>query len=82
MGQMLKEQPSAQGQSTDLLGSDEEVIPTLADLGISYDISSHARSMAAIPEEEFETVLAYIAVLPAYRLHSAYMDLRETENIT
>ena len=54
MGQMLKEAPSAQGQRTDFLGSGDEVIPTLTDLGISRDLSSRAQAMAEIPEEEFE----------------------------
>ena len=29
-------------------------LPTLCDLGISYDLSSRAQAMAEIPEEEFE----------------------------
>ena len=36
----------------------ESPAPTLSDLGISRDLSSHATAMAKIPEDEFETTLA------------------------
>ncbi len=36
------------------LVTDEDRKPTLADAGISYDLSSRAQKLAAVPEEEFE----------------------------
>jgi hypothetical protein len=33
-------------------------LPSLNDMGISYDLSSHAQSLASIPEDEFEATLA------------------------
>lgn len=34
------------------------VLPTLADVGISKDLSSRAQAIAAVPEKEFETEVA------------------------
>lgn len=44
---------SAQGRRTDL-GCSETQVPTLADAGIDKNLAHRARSMAAVPEAEFE----------------------------
>ena len=50
LGEMLRETARAQGKRTDLnlVVDDDEVKPTLADLGISRDLSSRAQKIAAM----------------------------------
>jgi len=62
LGQMLAEQKAAGGMNKGQLkqgpalvnNEDGKASPTLADVGISYDLSSRAQKMAAVPEAEFE----------------------------
>ena len=45
----------AQGKRTDLVVKDDHVdCPTLAEAGISHDLSSRAQKLAAVPEDEFQ----------------------------
>jgi hypothetical protein len=39
------------------LEHDEGLTPTLADVGVSYDLSSRSQAIAAIPEDDFENTL-------------------------
>lgn len=62
LGQMLADQKAAGGMNKGQLkqgpalvnNEDGKASPTLADVGISYDLSSRAQKMAAVPEAEFE----------------------------
>lgn len=62
LGQMLTEQKQQGGLNKGQLkqgpalvsNEDGKQVPTLADVGISYDLSSRAQKMAAVPEAEFE----------------------------
>jgi hypothetical protein len=59
LGQMLKETPdSPTGPKIDSYVSTADITPTLADMGISRDLSSRAQAIAKISEEEFEQTLA------------------------
>ncbi len=70
LGQMLAEQKAAGGLSTGAAGaginqhtprevrSPVTTAPTLAQAGISKDLSSRAQKLAAVPEAEFEAELA------------------------
>jgi len=72
LGQMLAEMPKNPGSrnpalDTDegqknlpnpTLDTDERTIPTLTELGISYDLSSRAQAIASIPDADFEQTLA------------------------
>lgn len=64
LGQMLKEQKENNGmakpgpkidQSHD---GTELITPTLADMGITKNMSSRAQTIASVPEEQFEEVIA------------------------
>ena len=62
LGQMLADQKAAGGMNRGQLkqgpalvnNEDGKASPTLSDVGISYDLSSRAQKMAAVPEAEFE----------------------------
>lgn len=63
LGQMLIAQKESEGlnkgnlkQGTALVvAEDGKVIPKLSDVGISYDLSSKAQKLAAVPDAEFES---------------------------
>lgn len=58
LGQMLQEEgPKPGGDRQSILARAEDA-PTLAEMGISYDLSSRAQQIASIPDEEFEQTLA------------------------
>ncbi len=59
LGELLAEQKATIGLAkpgVKSLVSDEgiDLVPTLAEAGISYDLSSRAQKLAAVPEDEFE----------------------------
>lgn len=68
LGELLIEQKSRDGLNTGsrsqlsgksaeglaVVTNDRQTIPTLADAGISKDLSSRAQKLAAVPEDEFE----------------------------
>lgn len=59
LGQMLEQ--SAESGERQTRGGDAQAkssLPTLADMGISKDLSARAQQIASIPEEEFEQTLA------------------------
>ena len=61
MGEMLKATKRAKGQLKHavLTGDhDKENSPTLADLGVSKNESSHAQKLAALPEAQFQEVVS------------------------
>ena len=65
LGEMIKAQKDAggmaQGKRTDLVTHADQVNdkPTLADVGISKNLSSRAQAIASIPAPEFEEAIAY-----------------------
>ena len=55
-GEILGDMNGAQGKRTDLVASCDEVTnPTLPELGITRSQSSRWQSIAALPQEEFDT---------------------------
>ena len=62
LGEMIAAQKETVGLNTGAQGVGKSALvddegtrkPTLADAGISYDLSSRAQKLAAVPEEEFE----------------------------
>lgn len=62
MGEMLADSELQKGgRPTEKTGRDERPVskpPTLAEVGISKDLSSRAQKLAAVPEAEFEAELA------------------------
>lgn len=64
LGEMLIEQKESVGlnkgklkHSIAVVTNDRDEIPTLADVGISKDLSSRAQKYAAVPDEEFNTIV-------------------------
>ena len=57
LGEMLQNSDRNKGAAANALEAAEGV-ETLADLGVSYDLSSRAQHIASIPDEEFEETLA------------------------
>lgn len=61
LGEMISYQKLSDGLNAGAKGVGKSVLvtnegtPKLADLGISYDLSSRAQKLAAVPEEEFES---------------------------
>lgn len=59
LGEMMAEQPKAQGKRTDLGFSKTQVgKTTLAEAGIDKNLADRARKAVAIPEDEFEALVA------------------------
>ena len=58
LGEMLNAMPKNAGAAIPNALRAEEGVPRLSDMGISYNLSSSAQSMARIPEDQFEQTLA------------------------
>jgi hypothetical protein len=64
LGEMIKAQKDAGGLNTGAMGIGKSAVehhdrtPTLADVGISKDLSSRAQKIASIPAPEFEEAIA------------------------
>jgi len=56
MGEMLTAQDMNKGAATPSHG--DSALPTLAEVGITYSMSSRAQKIASVPEEEFEAVVS------------------------
>ena len=63
LGELLVEQKATVGLNRGAAGIGTSAVvrddrtPTLADIGVSKDLSSHAQKVAAIPEAEFEGIV-------------------------
>jgi hypothetical protein len=64
LGEMIRHQKETVGLNTGAMGIGKSAVgsddrtPTLADVGISKDLSSRSQQIASIPEDEFEETLA------------------------
>lgn len=63
-GEMLRDQKETGGMNTGAKGVGKSAVviddrtPTLAEIGISKDLSSRSQQLAAMPAEHFETAIA------------------------
>ncbi|MBA4142470.1 MAG: hypothetical protein H0X43_05560 [Nitrosospira sp.] len=48
---------TTEGRSSAVVTHDHRSNPTLSDIGVSKDLSSRSQQLAAVPEEEFESVV-------------------------
>ena len=63
LGELIRAQKATEGLNTGAAGvgpiavvtHDRNQSPTLADMGVSKDLSSRSQLLAAVPEEEFES---------------------------
>lgn len=61
VGQLLREQPKAQGRRTDLLPAGQKVDPTLTEQGITHKESSRFQALADVDDDVFEDALDGVA---------------------
>ena len=57
MGEMLRDQEMQKPGQYQQASLGERLAPTLADIGITYSMSSRAQKIASVPEAEFEAVI-------------------------